>query len=308
MKKNQSKLRYLGIIIAIVVILALVVFRYWKNSTPRVTTSYRVNEVATMNQGAKGAKTLQGRRATSFGKNTRVAVERYYLLDQNDKQRTEARVSTGGNTYYVAAKDLNMVLDNRVNHYIAQLGYPHAKITKAIDRRFFHRRYSTANGLPRGVVVHDTGTEYSTLRGEVAYMEQNYRNDLIFVHSFVDANQILNIANTRYMAEGAGPKANPYYVQFETTHEYTTDSFAREIANAAYYTAYILKKYNLPVTKGAKNGSGTVWTHNMVSTYLGGSDHEDPTAYWARSGRRLFGQSYNINAFVELVQAYYNRI
>lgn len=308
MKNNQAKLKYLVIVIAIVAGLALMVVRYWRSNTPKVATSYRVNEVATINQGVKRARTLRGRRTTSFNRNSQVTVERYYLLGQDGKQRTKAQVSTGGNTYYVAAKDLNLVLDNRVNSYIARSGYPHAKITKAIDRRFFQRRYSTANGLPRGVVVHDTGTEYSTLRSEVAYMEQNYRNDLIFVHSFVDANQILNIANTRYMAEGAGPKANPYYVQFETTHEYTTDSFAREIGNAAYYTAYILKKYNLPVTKGAKNGSGTVWTHDMVSTYLGGSDHEDPTAYWARSGRRLFGQSYNINAFVELVQAYYNRI
>lgn len=308
MKNYQSKLKYIGIGIAIIAALALLVFRYWKNNTPKVATSYQVNEAATIDRGVKVSRTLQGRRTTSLGQNSRVVVKRYYLMNQDGKQRTSARIRAGDATYYVAARDLNLVLDNQVNSYVTRLGYPHVKITKAIDGRFFHRRYSTANGRPRGVVVHDTGTEYSTVKGEVAYMEQNYRNDLIFVHSFVDANQILNIANTRYMAEGAGPKANPYYVQFEMTHEYTANAFARQVGNAAYYTAYILKKYNLPVTKGNRNGSGTVWTHDMVSTYLGGSDHEDPTAYWAKSGRRLFGKRYDIDDFIELVQAYYNRI
>lgn len=251
---------------------------------------------------------MHGRSGTTIGNNRQVTVNRYYLLEHDKNKVTYARINVGGNSYYVNAKSLNLVMANKVNNYVALLGYPHAQISKAIDSRFYQRRYSTTNGQPRGVVVHDTGTEYSTVKGEVSYMEQNYRNDYIFVHSFIDDNQILNIANTRYMAEGAGPKANPYYVQFETTHEYTANSFAKRIGNAAYYTAYILKKYNLPVTKGTRDGSGTVWTHDMVSTYLGGTDHEDPTAYWSRSGRRLFGQSYNIDAFVELVQAYYNRI
>ncbi|MDY4502251.1 MAG: N-acetylmuramoyl-L-alanine amidase, partial [Lactobacillus johnsonii] len=102
--------------------------------------------------------------------------------------------------------------------------------------------------------------------------------------------------------------ANPYFVQFEMPHEYTAASFANQLGNAAYYTAYILKQNNLPVTKGTKDGGGTVWTHAMISSYLGGTDHEDPISYWSTAARKLFGTTYNINNFVELVQAYYNQM
>ena len=110
------------------------------------------------------------------------------------------------------------------------------------------------------------------------------------------------------MAQGAGPYANPYYIQFEMTHEYTADGFARQVGNAAYYTAYMLKKYNLPVTLGPKDGDGTRWTHEMVSLYLGGTDHIDPTAYWSSAASEYFGSDYTIEDFRDLVQAYYNEI
>ncbi len=97
------------------------------------------------------------------------------------------------------------------------------------------------------------------------------------------------------MAVRAGPYANPYFVQFEMPHEYTAASFANQLGNAAYYTAYILKQNNLPVTKGTKDGGGTVWTHAMISSYLGGTDHEDPISYWSTMARKLFGTTYNIN-------------
>ena len=158
------------------------------------------------------------------------------------------------------------------------------------------------------VVIHDTGNENSKISSEVPYMKQNYSSTRVFVHKFIDNQKILNIADTKYMAEGAGPYANPYFVQFEMPHEYTAASFANQLGNAAYYTAYILKQNNLPVTKGTKDGGGTVWTHAMISSYLGGTDHEDPISYWSTSARKLFGTTYNINNFVELVQAYYNQM
>ena len=111
-------------------------------------------------------------------------------------------------------------------------------------------------------------------------MKQNYSSTKVFVHTFIDNQQIINIADTKYMAEGAGPYANPYFVQFEMPHEYTAASFANQLGNAAYYTAYILKQNNLPVTKGIKDDGGTVWTHAMISSYLGGTDHELVQAYY----------------------------
>lgn len=199
-------------------------------------------------------------------------------------------------------------MNNEINSYLTQSGLPHAKITKQILSIFEQRGYSTSSGNPRGVVIHDTGNENSTISSEVSYMKQNYSSTRVFVHTFIDNQQIINIADTKYMAEGAGPYANPYFVQFEMPHEYTAASFANQLGNAAYYTAYILKQNNLPVTKGTKDGGGTVWTHAMISNYLGGTDHEDPISYWSTAARKLFGTTYNINNFVELVQAYYNQM
>lgn len=210
--------------------------------------------------------------------------------------------------YFVRATDIELKMNNEINSYLTQSGLPHAQITKQILSIFEQRGYSTSSGNPRGVVIHDTGNENSTISSEVSYMKQNYSSTRVFVHTFIDNQQIINIADTKYMAEGAGPYANPYFIQFEMPHEYTAASFANQLGNAAYYTAYILKQNNLPVTKGTKDGGGTVWTHAMISSYLGGTDHEDPISYWSTSARKLFGTTYNINNFVELVQAYYNQM
>lgn len=293
------------------VLICLVCF--WGRSVQQRTktttdTSYRVNETATLNKSAQLYSSLKSSKSTTLSANATVKVKKYYLVTTDDQKTTYAQVSLNGKKYYVKANNLTLTMTNSVNKYVAQLGYPHAKITKKIYQQFEKRSYNTASGKPKGVVIHDTGTEYSTLSGEVNYMEQNYKTDDVFVHTFVDASQILNIANTKYMAQGAGPKANPYYVQFEMPHEYSAKGFATQTANAAYYTAYILRKNNLPVTKGTKSGSGTVWTHDMVSNYLGGTDHEDPTSYWEDTAEQYFGSDYNINDFIELVQAYYNQL
>lgn len=50
-------------------------------------------------------------------------------------------------------------------------------------------------------------------------MVQNYDKEGVFVHSFIDSDTILRIADEGYKAQGAGANANPYYIQFELTHE-----------------------------------------------------------------------------------------
>ncbi|PAK65707.1 N-acetylmuramoyl-L-alanine amidase, partial [Lactococcus lactis] len=72
-------------------------------------------------------------------------------------------------------------------------------------------------------------------------MKKNYNN--AFVHTFVDASRIINIANTNYLAWGAGYPANARFVQFEQVEVHSKSAFAHEVANAAYYTAYTLNKY-----------------------------------------------------------------
>lgn len=272
-----------------------------------VITSYPVHETAQTLRTTKMTKTLFGAGSNNVPAQTAVSIERYYLV-RWPHSRVIAKVKVNDKPLFVSSRDLTLVQSNRINALIANRGYPHRQVKPAIDRQFAKQSYHTFLHRPRGVIVHDTGTEHTTVASETNYMENNYANTGVFVHSFISAKQILNIANVHYMAQGAGPNANPYYVQFEMPHEYSKKGFALQLANAAYYTATILRANHLPVIKGSSNGSGTVWTHAMVSTYLGGTDHQDPNAYWQASASNLFATTYDVNDFVNLVQAYYNRL
>ena len=304
-RKKKQNLIYLSLIIIVAAIIGGSWF--YSHHTREVSNSYAVSETATVSSGAREYNSLSATQRANLPDQALVKVNRYYLTS-NDNDDTYARINYNGKNYFVRATDIELKMNNEINSYLTQSGLPHAKITKQISSIFEQRGYSTLSGNPRGVVIHDTGNENSTISSEVSYMKQNYSSTRVFVHTFIDNQQIINIADTKYMAEGAGPYANPYFVQFEMPHEYTAASFANQLGNAAYYTAYILKQNNLPVTKGTKDGGGTVWTHAMISSYLGGTDHEDPISYWSTSARKLFGTTYNINNFVELVQAYYNQM
>lgn len=272
-----------------------------------IVTSYRTQETAQTSQSTIMTTTLLGTGTHRIPAGTTVKINRYYLL-RRPNQQVWARVNVSGKHYFARANQLILNQNNQINDYIASRGYPHRQIKPAIDRQFSRQGYHTLFRRPRGVIVHDTGTEHTTVSSEVNYMENNYGNTGVFVHTFISAHQILNIANVHYMAQGAGPNANPYFVQFEMPHEYTRKGFAMQLANAAYYTATILRDNHLPVIKGSANGTGTIWTHSMVSAYLGGTDHQDPNAYWTNSADDLFSTSYNVNDFIDLVQAYYNRL
>ena len=304
-RKKKQNLIYLSLIIIVAAIIGGSWF--YSHHTREVSNSYAVSETATLSSGARVYNSLSAIQRVNLPDQALVKVNRYYLTS-NDNDDTYAQINYNGKNYFVRATDIELKMNNEINSYLTQSGLPHAKITKQILSIFEQRGYSTSSGNPRGVVIHDTGNENSTISSEVSYMKQNYSSTRVFVHTFIDNQQILNIADTKYMAEGAGPYANPYFVQFEMPHEYTAASFANQLGNAAYYTAYILKQNNLPVTKGTKDGGGTVWTHAMISSYLGGTDHEDPIPYWSTAARKLFGTTYNINNFVELVQAYYNQM
>lgn len=304
-RKKKQNLIYLSLIIIVAAIIGGSWF--YSHHTREVSNSYAVSETATLSSSARIYNSLSAIQRVNLPDQALVKVNRYYL-PSNDNDDTYAQINYNGKNYFVRATDIELKMNNEINSYLTQSGLPHAKITKQILSIFEQRGYSTSSGNPRGVVIHDTGNENSTISSEVSYMKQNYSSTRVFVHTFIDNQQIINIADTKYMAEGAGPYANPYFVQFEMPHEYTAASFANQLGNAAYYTAYILKQNNLPVTKGTKDGGGTVWTHAMISNYLGGTDHEDPISYWSTAARKLFGTTYNINNFVELVQSYYNQM
>ncbi|MSD83553.1 hypothetical protein GKC31_03465 [Lactobacillus curvatus] len=185
-----------------------------------------------------------------------------------------------------------------VNSYILQHNFKHPNVTQELHE-FSMFNYGTSDGKPSGVVVHytDNPNNYSA-RSEADY-EINGGWQSAFVHTFIDAGTILNIHDTDYGAWGCGPVGNKYFTQFEMVTARNFDDFAKTTSYSAWYTAYLLVKYNLtPSLAQANGGSGTVWTHHNVTQYLGGTDHTDPDAYFAKYG-------YDVNQFFGLVQYYY---
>lgn len=304
MVKRVSKKQKKILIVLIVLVAVLTIITALRS---RVINSYQVSETATVTRPTRLSRNLYGFGHRFVFKGQTLPISRYYLMGVG-RQRVVAQVGIRGRRYYVNANHLQLQQTNAVNQYLAKNNYPHTRVTEAIDRQFSKQSYQTWNRRPRGVIVHDTGTENTTVASESRYMENNYANSGIFVHTFISSDKILNIANVNYMAQGAGPNANPYFVQFEMPHQYKKRSFALQVGNAAYYTAKILRDNRLAVTEGGPNKYGTVWTHAMVSAYLGGTDHRDPNEYWTTSANQLFDSGYDVGDFVELVQAYYNRM
>ncbi|MFC0378238.1 peptidoglycan recognition protein family protein [Levilactobacillus acidifarinae] len=192
---------------------------------------------------------------------------------------------------------------SKVNSYIESHNYKPAKVTKSIWSGFPKYKYRHGVGKPEGVVIHETANPSSTIYNEIAYMKRNYNN--AFVHSFVDASHIINIANTNYLSWGVGYPGNARFIQFEQIEVHSKSAFAHEIANAAWYTAYLLKEYNLKPNDAAYDGKGTVWSHGSVAKHLGGSTHTDPVGYYASAGKKYFGQKYTMAAFYKMVKKYY---
>ncbi|MDN5829896.1 MAG: glucosaminidase domain-containing protein, partial [Staphylococcus equorum] len=147
------------------------------------------------------------------------------------------------------------------------------------DIASFLPQYSYRYGKPEGIVLHETANDNSTITGEINYMKNNYNS--AFVHAYIDGDRIIETANTDYLAWGAGPAANDRFIHVELVHTHDYDSFARSINNYADYAATNLLYYGLSPDSAEYDGQGTVWTHQAVSTFLGGSNHTDPHGYLA---------------------------
>ncbi len=195
---------------------------------------------------------------------------------------------------------------SKVNNYISVNKISHANVTSAVWNGFPKYNYRHGYGKPEGVVIHETGNPNSTIYNEIAYMKKDYQN--AFVHSFVDASRIINIANTNYLCWGVGYPGNARFLQFEQVEVHSKSAFAHEVANTAYYAAYLLKKYHLKPNDAAYDGKGTVWSHAAVAKFLGGSDHTDPVGYYASCGSKYFGQAYTMSQLYQLIKADYNKM
>lgn len=234
--------------------------------------------------------------------NNETEVQSSEDMNQSRPSEESSSESQSENTNQQTNRMSNNYSNSAVNNYIFKNELQAAGVTNAVWKGFPKAKY--AGGKPKGVVIHETANNNSTIYNEIAYMKRNY--NLAFVHSFVDANNVINIADTNYLSWGAGYFANQKYVQFEQVRVHSKVAFAKEVNNAASYTASILRQYNLPCTNGSK-GNGTVMSHAAVSKYLGGTSHTDPVGYYSSYGKKFFGQSYTMNNFFELVKYYYNQ-
>ncbi|PEU80079.1 N-acetylmuramoyl-L-alanine amidase [Bacillus cereus] len=135
--------------------------------------------------------------------------------------------------------------------------------------------YKNGIGAYEGVVAHSTATPEAPAINIQRYETRTWRN--AFVHYAVDWNETIQIADTKYIAYGAGPGANKRFVHVELCETKDYEKFKRSYDKYVKLLAKILRDRGLSVEKG-------LWTHSDVTHYLGGTDHEDPLDYLRSHG------------------------
>jgi len=83
--------------------------------------------------------------------------------------------------------------------------------------------YLKGIGKYEGVVIHYTDSPGDNARMEANFVRTNWQN--AFVHEFIDADEIIQVADPDYKAWGAGQAANDRYIHLELCHEYTRSDF-----------------------------------------------------------------------------------
>ncbi|WP_437271806.1 GW dipeptide domain-containing protein [Staphylococcus succinus] len=197
----------------------------------------------------------------------------YSANNTNMQRSTAVKEATTTNTLAKYTPKVN----SSINNYIRKNNFKAPNYEE--DIASYLPKYNYRYGAPEGIVLHDTANDNSTITGEINYMKNNYNS--AFVHAYVDGNRIIETADTDYLAWGAGPAANDRFIHVELVHTHDYESFARSINNYADYAATNLNYYGLSPNSAEYDGAGTVWTHQAVSNYLGGSDHSDPHGYLA---------------------------
>ncbi|MBC6973039.1 N-acetylmuramoyl-L-alanine amidase [Bacillus sp. Xin] len=135
--------------------------------------------------------------------------------------------------------------------------------------------YRYGVGAYEGVVAHSTATLEAPAINIQKYETRTWRN--AFVHYAVDWNETIQIANTKYIAYGAGPGANKRFVHVELCETRDYEKFKRSYDKYVKLLAKILRDRGISVEKG-------LWTHSDVTHHLGGTDHEDPLDYLRSHG------------------------
>jgi len=135
--------------------------------------------------------------------------------------------------------------------------------------------YRNGVGAYEGVVAHSTATPEAPAINIQKYESRTWRS--AFVHYAVDWDETIRIADTKYIAYGAGPGANKRFVHVELCETRDYEKFKRSYDKYVKLLAKILRDRGLSVEKG-------LWTHYDVTKYLGGTDHGDPLDYLRSHG------------------------
>ena len=281
------------------------------------TTAATANKTATATKSVNTTTQSTAPKTATTAKKTTTATKSVNATTQSSAPKTSASTlktsATQTNIQAQAPKSINArTLSNTsnvrtlktqspsnmsVNEYIKYNNYQ----VPQYETRYFKDAPQIAyrNGVakPEGIVAHETANPNSTIEGEISYMSRNINN--AFVHAFVDDNNIIETANTDYLSWGAGGVSNSRNINVELVRVYGKDRFSKSINNLADYLATNLIYYNLPVDNAHNDGQGTVWSHQAVSNYLGGTDHSDPVGWFAEN-------NYTFNEFFSLVQEKYN--
>ena len=183
-------------------------------------------------------------------------------------------------------------VNSSINNQIRNNNYTVPKYVEDFSSHIPKIPYRNGVGKPEGIVAHETANPNSTIHNEIAYMKNNYES--AFVHAYVDDNNIIEVAPTDYLAWGAGAQANPRFIHVELVRVYGSDRFARSINNYADYIATNLAYYGLSLDSAERDGVGTLWSHDAVSKFLGGTDHSDPYGWFAEN-------NYTFDELVDLV-------
>lgn len=133
------------------------------------------------------------------------------------------------------------------------------------------------NGKPEGVVQHATAVYNDDDNGERSY-ETNHWNDA-YVHTFSDNNQILQVADFKYLAYHCCHSGNIRYLGNEVCQTHDHDLFLQSYDRWVWLAARQLFDLRLPVIDGE-----TLLSHAQVSQKFRESTHDDPCGMDGKSG------------------------
>ncbi|MFH0717238.1 GW dipeptide domain-containing protein [Staphylococcus delphini] len=259
------------------------------------TTAKTEAPASTTRQADTQAKTTTDKTATTYSAQTATDKD----INANPDGPTPPRVggkggppaslslqSTGQTAFRsaVASKPsaYQPKVKSSINDYIRKQNYKVPVYEEDYSSYFPKYGYRNGVGKPEGIIVHDTANDNSTIDGEISYMKRNYQS--AFVHGFINGQRIVETQPTDYLAWGAGAIANERFIHIELVHVHSKEDFARQMNNMADYAATNLQYYGLSPDSAEYDGRGTVWTHDAVSRFLGGTDHTDPHGYLKQHG------------------------